>query len=251
MKAIRNLIAVVTVCFVMSGCVALVGPGARKVSVDDIPIFDRYYLANLKQSSSADIIGAISTDGTELMSQSESVIASWTEEKKGYVFWFNMIAFDEEELKAVRKYCLVFDEKATRGLWFMFPVQRCRFEASMVIDESVLEEAYSNENERRIAVVKEVLARFGSDSAQLTADSRVLSSSTMVVKQILNTILHQLEMSPALAARLDDLSGMQFDHMTLDKGKVRMIIEDDIVKLKVKIGSNIKDFEEHPDVIGM
>ena len=251
MKALRNTIAVLAVCFMMSGCIGLIGPGSRKVSVDDIPIFDRYYLTNLKQSSSADIIGAIATDGTELMSQAQNVIASWKEDKKGYVFWFNMVAFDEDSLTAARKYGMVFDEKATQGIWFMFPVQKYRFEASMVLSRSVLNEPYADENAKRIAVVKEVMAQFTSDSEQLAGDSRVLNSSAMMVKQTINTILHQLDQSPALAANLSDLSGMKFDHMMLGEGRVRMLIENDIVRFKVKIGSNLKDFHEHPDVIGM
>jgi hypothetical protein len=251
MKTTRNLIAAVSLCFMMSGCAAFVGPGRRSVSVNDVPIFDRYYLTNLKQSNSADIIGAIATDGTELMSQSQSVIASWKEEKKGYVFWFNMVAFDEEDLSAARKYCLVFDEKATQGFWFIFPIQKLRFEAAMVLGKEILDEPYANENEKRIAVMKEILAQFTSDSEQLTADSSVLSSSSMLVKQTINTMLNKLAVSPAIADKLDDLAGLQFDHITLGKGRVRMLIEGDVVKFKVKIGSNIKNFDKHPDVLGM
>ena len=251
MKTTRNLIAAIAVCFIMSGCVATVGPGSRRVAVDDVPIFDRYYLTNLKQSNSADIIGAIATDGTELMSQSQSVIASWKEEKKGYVFWFNMVAFDEEDLTAVRKYCAVFDEKATQGIWFVFPIQKFRFEAAVVLERAIVEEPYANENEKRIAVIKEVLSQFTADSDQLTADSRALNSSAMMVKQTLNCVLNKLGSSPALADKLDGLSGLQFDHMTLGKSRVRMLVEDDVVKLKIKIGSNLKNFHEHPDVLGM
>jgi hypothetical protein len=229
----------------------MTGPGKSQVSVDDAPVFDRYYLTNLKQTSSADIIGVIATDGTELISQSESVIASWADKKKGYVFWFNMVAFDQQEYSAVRKYCIVFDEKATKGIWFLFPVQKLRFEAAMALQDEILAHSYANENEKRIAVLKEILAKFSDDSGQLTADAQVLNSSSMMVKQTINTILYRLERSPALATRLDDLAGMKFDHMTLGKGRVRMLIENDIGKLKVKIGANVKNFQEHPDVLGM
>ena len=243
MKTAWYLFVVVACCVTLSGC--------GSVNVDDVSIFDRYYLTNLKQSSSADIIGAISANDNELMSQSESVIASWTEEKKGFVFWFNMVAFDQEELLAVRKYCMVFDEKAAQDFTLFRSIQKLRFEAAMVLQGEILAQSYANENERRIAFLNELLAKFEADSSQLTADSRVIDSSSMVVKQILNAILYQLELSPATAANLDGLSGIDFDHMTLGKSKARMIIEDDVVKLKVKIGSNRKDFEEHPDVLGM
>ena len=85
-------------------------------------------------------------------------------------------------------------------------------------------------------------------------DGQALRSSSMMVKQALNTILVQLDQSPALAARLSGPKGMSFDHMTLGPGRIRMVVIEDIVKVKIKVGKDWfgrQKFEEHLDVIAM
>jgi hypothetical protein len=85
-------------------------------------------------------------------------------------------------------------------------------------------------------------------------DSRVLKSSSMMVKQVLNIVLVQLEQSPALAANLSKLKGMDFDHTTLGPGRIRVVLRDDIVKVKIKVGKSWfsrQAFEAHADVISM
>ena len=76
----------------------------------------------------------------------------------------------------------------------------------------------------------------------------------MLVKQTVNTVLTQLDQSPALAVKLPGLAGLGFDHISLGEGRIRMLIKDNIVKVKVKIGKdwlNNPKFEKHPDVINM
>ena len=67
-------------------------------------VFSRYYETTLGYSTSADVLDSIHKPVDEYLSQSESVVASWNEGDKGRTHWFNMVAFDEETLKAVRKY---------------------------------------------------------------------------------------------------------------------------------------------------
>jgi hypothetical protein len=76
----------------------------------------------------------------------------------------------------------------------------------------------------------------------------------MMVNQALNTIVYKLDASPALADKLSEYPGLDFDHMTLGPAKARMIIENDIAIIKIKIGKdwfNRQNFEHHPDVINM
>jgi len=61
--------------------------------IGDAHIFDRYELTTLKQSTSSDVLSIIQDSKTELLTQSESIVASWGEKKKGSVLWFNMVAF--------------------------------------------------------------------------------------------------------------------------------------------------------------
>jgi hypothetical protein len=46
-----------------------------------------------------------------LISQSKSIIAAVGQSKKGYKTWFDMVAFDESELTARRKYVYIADER--------------------------------------------------------------------------------------------------------------------------------------------
>ena len=244
MKSKAWLFAVAAGCMaVLQGC---------QYFVDESEIFNRYYFTVLKFSTSADILNVIQEGEKELVSQSESVVASWAQAQKGSVLWFNMVAFDEEELTAVRKYGFLVNEKV-KG-YYVVPARKMRFDVEAVLGAEIIEEPYANENEKRIKILRAVLESFNKDILQISMDSQVLRSSSMMVKQVLNIILVQLDQSPALAARLSGLKGMSFDHTTLGPGRVRMVLTEDIVKVKIKVGKDWfgrQRFEEHPDVINM
>ncbi len=250
-------VSLVFCCLALSGCPYIaedIQHGKWRVQshfVKESEIFNRYSSTVLKLSTSADILNIIQ-EGEEFVSQSESVVASWAGVKKGSLLWFNMVAFDEEELTAVRKYGFLANEKV-KG-FYVVPARKLRFDAAAVLDAEIIEEPYANENEKRIKILKVVLESFSKDMLQISMDSQVLRSSSMMVKQVLNTILVQLDQSPALAARLSGLKGMSFDHMMLGPGRIRMVVIEDVVKVKIKVGKDWfgrQRFEEHPDVIAM
>jgi len=220
-------------------------------------VFDRYYVTILKFSSSSDILGVIHEGEKEILSQSESVIASWGEKENGRQLWFNVVSFDEEELTAIRKYAFMVDEKKADS-WIVLPKYgpstRLRFDAEAVIGADILDEPYPNENSMKIAILRDLASNFANDIGQLTAEGRALSSCSMMIKQAVNAVLTKLDTSPGLAIRLAEPGGLSFDHMTIGKSRVRMLIEDDIVKLKIKCGKDwflLKKFENHPDVMNM
>ena len=226
-------------------------PGCYKGS-DHSEIFERYYLTALNISDSSSVMSAIRDDKeAELLSQSESVVASWGQKKEMAILWFNAVAFDEDELTAVRKYAFVTDEKAKGSKLLNIDVIKLRFDAELIIGSDVLDAPYANGNARKIAVLREVVKRFDGDLSQITGDSQVLDSSFALVKQVLGRILYQVGHSPALAAGFEEMSGMKFDHMNFGEGRIRMLIEDNIVKVKIKVGSVVDDFEHHLDVITM
>jgi hypothetical protein len=219
------------------------------------PVFDRYYSTTLKLSTSSDVLAMIQDPETEMVSQSDSVIASWgVEGKKDRTHWFNMVAFDEEQMNAVRKYGFILEE--TQGGWNQKPEPALRLDAAYVMDEDLLEAPYASNNEKRIELLKAAREHFGNDAQDLVLDSQSFRNSTIMVKQALNRVLIKLEQSPAYAAKLPLIEGMTFDHPTLGEAHIRMLIEDDIVKIKIKAGKAwfkkgwILDdpFEEHPDV---
>jgi len=242
--------AAMVLCMALSGCGAM--SNANRYFIGDAHIFDRYELTILKQSTSSDVLSIIQDSKTELLTQSESIVASWGEKKKGSVLWFNMVAFHEEDFTAARKYSFVANERA-KG-YFVKPMQRLRFDAELILNLEILEEPYADRNAMRIAILREVLARFSEDAGELTFDSRTLLSASMMVKRVLNIVLTKLEQSPALAIHLPEMGGLDFDHVTFGPGRIRMLIEDDIVKVKAKVGKdwfNQQLFERHPDVVNM
>jgi len=192
-----------------------------------------YDKIRLNQSTSADVLEAIKQYKQEQVSQSESVVASYGEKKKTYQFWLTMVAFDEEDFAATRKYFLAVDEKpwhiAAEG-------QKLRFDAEMILDEETISEAYTSENQKRIAILKKVLENTRGDITQIRQDSKIPDTGGMMINQTLERILYVLNQSPALAEKLDQPEGLEFDHPTMGKGRVGMKLEDKIVKVKIRIG---------------
>ena len=192
-----------------------------------------YSSIQLNKSTSADVLEVIKQYNPELVSQSESVIASCGEKKKTSQFWLTMVAFEEEEFTATRKYFLAVDEKP----WHINAEgQKLRFDAEMILDEETLSEAYTSENQKRIAILTKVLENTRDDIIQVRQDNRVLDTGGMIINQTLERILYVLKQSPALAERLNQPKGLEFDHLTLGKGRVQMVLDEKIAKVKIRIG---------------
>lgn len=237
-------------CLTLTAVLALSGC----TSVDSYePVFDRYYSTTLKLSTSSDVLAMIQDSEMELLSQSESVIAAWgVEGKKDRTHWFNMVAFDEEQMNAVRKYVFALIER--HWGWNISPAPALRMDAEMVMDADVLDAAYASNNEKRIEVLKEARELFNRDALEVTFDSKTLRSSSDMVKQAFNSVLIKLEQSPAYAVKLPLFEGMPFDHPTLGESRIRMLIEGDTVKIKIKASKywfTSEPFEEQEDVIYM
>ena len=238
----KNLCLTVAIvcCIVLAGC---------QETIPDSKVFGRYYLTTLKFSTSADVLNVIADDEKELLSQSQSVIASYGQKKDAQELWFNMVAFDEASLKAVRKYAFLVDESS--GLYIVTKKRTLRFDARAVVDAKLMAEPFENENAHNIAILRDVSDKFHDDIGQLTFDSVDLNSAAMLTMNIFNTALVKLDNSPALATRLAREAGMEFDHMNFGKGNIRMIRQGDIVSIKIKIGQAAKGFEKQSDVKNM
>jgi hypothetical protein len=215
-------------------------------------VYERYYATTLGLSTSADVLAVVRDRDKELLSQSESVLAAWGKQgKNDRTHWFNMVAFDQDSAVAVRKYGFVLEETA-RGLNRQ-PNPGLRLDAELVLDAATLNEPYPNANAMRIAVLKKAAALFSADALEVSFDSVTLRNSTIMVNQAVSNALNKLMQSPAEAGRLAEPEGMSFDHITLGESRIRMLIQGDMVKLKIKAGKPWFKipFEEHPDVVNM
>ena len=217
------------------------------------PVFDRYYSTTLKLSTSADVLAMIQDPDTEMVSQSDSVVAAWgVEGKKRRTHWFNMVAFDQDQMNAVRKYGFILEE--LNPGWNRTPKPVLRLDAAYVMDADVLDAAYGSHNEKLIAILKKAREQFQKDAQELTFDSKSFRNSTIMVQQAFKSVLYKLSHSPAYAAKLPLYEGLAFDHPILDESYIRMLIEGDIVKIKIKCGKpwfTEKPFGEQDDVLYM
>jgi hypothetical protein len=235
-----KLLAVLCLC-ALCGCSVpeqadFASPGDKKLST-------AYRETKLKESSSADVLTVIVKPEQGLISQSKSVIASQGINKKGYKLWFNMIAFDENELTARRKSFFVVDEKTESLL--IWPRRRLVFNSEMVLEPKVLNEPYANENARRIAILKQVSENMRKDVAEVAVDNKRISICGGLINQTLGTVLYRLEESPVLASKLSDPNnGFQFNHMTLGDGKIVMDVNDDIASVKVNLDNYVWSGED-------
>ena len=82
-----------------------------------------------------------------------------------------MVAFDENELIAKRKYVFICDERPKQ--LFVEPWEGVDFDCKMVLPRKVLDEPYANENARRIAILKQVGADTRKDTGEVGADNEV------------------------------------------------------------------------------
>ncbi len=245
---VAKLLAVLCLC-ALCGC--SIPDQADFASPGDRTLSTAYRKTELKETTSADVLALITEPDEEtqeepaqgLISQTKNIIALQGTNKKGYKLWFDMITFDENELTAKRKSFFVVDEKTESLL--IWPRRRLAFKSEMVLDPKLLNEPYANDDARQIAILKQVAEDMRKDIAEVAVDNKRMGICGMLINQTLGTVLYRLERSPVLTSRMNDLdSGLQFDHLTLGKGKIMMCIYEDIVKVKIKIDNYVWSGED-------
>jgi len=204
-------------------------------------LYESYNRTELKTSSSYDVLTAMPKPQYEVLSQSKSVIASLVQKKKGHKTWFNMVAFDEDRLTAKRKYIFIVDDMPNP---LEEPKKSLSFDSEMVLEPEALDKPYANENARRIAILKQVLENVRKDFREVGSDNKMLHICGMMVNQAFEAVLVKLDTSPALASKLSEPAGVEFSHMSLDKGRIQMLVQDDITKVKLGLGAPAKHFAE-------
>jgi hypothetical protein len=240
MKTMRALIVVL--CCLAGGCepqdplVFLVKEG----DPTNQQIYAQYRQTILNRSTSAEVLSQFGTPKYALLSQSKSIAALVGTTKQGHKMWFQMVSFDENELIAKRKYYFISHERPKQ--LFVEPWEGVDFGCQMVLSKDILDQPYADENARRIAVLKKVDADIRKDTSEVGADNASLSLNGMMAGQGVESLLTKLNASPALAARLSEPNGLEFEHINYDKGKLRMVIDNDIVTVKMRLGSFGKDF---------
>jgi len=197
-----------------------------------------YYQTNLKTSTASDVLGIIQLPEYETLSQSKSVVASVGQKKKGYKMWLKIVAFDENNTTAKRKYLFIEDEKPK--ILFVEPWTYVSFDCQMVLEPEVLNKPYADENAKQIAILKQILESTRKDMDQVRQDNKKIAVSGMMINQGLESALVELDHSPGLAKELNNPDGIEFSHISLDKGKIHMAVEGDVATVKMRLGSQVK-----------
>ena len=76
----------------------------------------------------------------------------------------------------------------------------------------------------------------GADVEKSGQNNKMLDISGMLMNQTFEMIFLRLESSPMLAGMLSHESSLEFEHRSFDKGKIRMLVENDVVKVKIRVG---------------
>ncbi|MGD0078193.1 MAG: hypothetical protein ABSB91_06165 [Sedimentisphaerales bacterium] len=237
-KTIRLLILVV--CGLLAGC-SIVDFFKPEGKPSNQKIYETYRQIALKKSNAADVLTLFDKPDYALLSQSKSIIALAGDKKKGYKMWFDMVAFEENELYALRKYVFISDEKPRQ--LFVQPWEGVYYDCQMVLSKKVLDEPYANENARRIAILKQVGEDSRRDAADVGADNKDIAICGMVIGQAIDAARVKLDESPALATKLNRPSGLEFTHPGYDKGVLMMVADGDTVTLHLALGSFAKKWK--------
>ena len=194
-----------------------------------------YDAVTLKASSSADVLAMYNPE-YEMLSQSKSIVASYNQNKKGHRNWLTMVTFDEKNLLAKRKCLLIADERP-KILIISTPWPDLIFDCQMALEDDIFKEPYANENAKCVAILKRVIENSRNDINQVSSDSKTIEVCGALINQALEAALVTLERSPALATKLSEPKGVAFSHISLNKGKVGMLIDDDIVAVRIRAGA--------------
>jgi hypothetical protein len=179
---------------------------------------------------------------SETISHSENVVVSVGQSKDGFETWFNMVTFSENELNVVRKYFFVVDD-TTKSIQFE-PNQGLRFDCEAELDKEVFADPDTSDNARKIEILRNVLSYFRRDMNELRDDpdmpdqeNKTIDICRMLVNQVFDVILRELDRSPVLASRLSQAGGVEFDHITFDKGKIQLVVKRDIAVVRIRLGA--------------
>jgi hypothetical protein len=214
-----------------------------------------YHSASIKQSSTLDVLRTMQTQqgllnpkhvGRELINQSDTLVASSGQSKDKRKNWFTLFSFDEQSMTANRKYFMCLDENTLvtpsepqKSLYF--PRKTLVFNSQLVVTDLVNQD-FSSEQARDIALLESIARNLRSDITTFDASTRTSENGNHIITSIglyMNTVfqqaLRELNRSPYLANDLGH-QGMIFDHMTLNKGRIQMILQGDVLVSRVEMG---------------
>ncbi|MBN1508564.1 MAG: hypothetical protein JW955_17070 [Sedimentisphaerales bacterium] len=182
-----------------------------------------------------------------LLTQSDTAVAFSGRNKDRRKSWVTLVVFDEYRLTAKRKYFFLVDERAEAAPdsndELLIPQKPgVVFDSEFVIDPEILTTPYATEEAQRAAMVrwlteqyqKDVTALMGSFGAPARG-SAVIATAAMMMRQTFTGLLVELDKSPGLAGKLADAKGVEFPHMSMKKGRARLLTHADLAALTLRV----------------
>ncbi len=258
---ILEFLLLIISCWALYGCSVGQYIQPKEISYENLSAC--YNRIKPKVTSSLDVLEMLQKPGyvlepgyTEMLSQSDTAVASLGQSKNGYQTWFTVVVFNEKNMTAERKYFYFVNEKARTSLnkferLPILPSKGLIFDCQIVLPAEVLQKPYVTEEAKQIAILKHVAQNLRKDTDELSKavanepsqGNQNLAVAGMFMDQVFKTVLLELDKSPAMAKSLDDNSGVRFNHMNFDEGKIRMTIDGSIVTVEIKLGCFTNKFE--------
>jgi len=238
----------------LCGCAALAYLPPEKLPYAKLAV--PYYRTQLKTSTSLDVLNVARDPNYQfrpeqveavLLTQSDTVIAYSGRSENGLKTWLDMVVFDEFRMTAQRKYFFCIDERAVkspaRSQRYLIPPRKgILFDSEFVIDPEITTTPYATDEAQKVAIINWLAGQFDSDVAALmgsprnpTQGSELIPISGAMVRQMFQGILIELDKSPGLAAHLADERGIPFPHMSLDEGRLRMLVQNGVAAVTVRV----------------
>ena len=216
-----------------------------------------YEHTQLKVSTTLDVLNAAKSpayqftgfDNAEelLLTQSDTAVAFSGRRADGRRWWVTIVVFDEYRLTATRKYFILVDEKAgttpTHFPTYLVPPRKgLVFDAQFVVDTEILTTPYATEDAQKVAMIRRLAEQFQKDAEALVGGSDVpargsslIPTAAMMMRQTLTGLLVELQKSPGLAQNLAASRGVEFPHISMNKGRVRLLTRDDLAAMTLRV----------------
>lgn len=216
-----------------------------------------YENTQLKVSTTLDVLNAAKSPAYQfrkedraedlLLTQSDTAVAFSGRSRDQRRWWVTMIVFDEYRLTAARKYFFLVDEKAETAPMdsriILIPARKgLVFDCQFVVDPEILTTPYATEDAQKVAMVRRLSEQFQKDVAALIGGtetpargSDLIPTAAMMMRQTFTGLLIELQKSPGLAQELSSPRGMEFPHISMNKGRIRLLAQEDVATMTLRV----------------
>ena len=214
-----------------------------------------YRRIQLKTSSTLDVLSLLDSPtvrvdpnavAVQLLTQSDTAAALSGKSTDGQKIWVNWVAFDEYRMTARRKYFFCSDERAVAPDDLKGPTTPAPgtliFDAQFVIDPEIATTPYATDEAKKIAIVRWLAERCKGDvrnlagrAAAVTQTDDIVSTAGLMMNQVFQGVLVELDQSSALAKTIGTEQGIEFPHISLDKGRIRLLVAEGIGTVAIRV----------------